>query len=465
MRISQAILLCGGAGSKLYPLNSTGVPKVLLPVANQPLLLYPLRVLEEAGVKDVLVIVSGEATAQKVQSWVTKSYQGTLHLQVKSTAEGSDTADALRAVPDKIREKHEHLLVMSGDLVTDIPLKTFIASHFVTGAVASCLLTPTRTSPASQTKPGSSPRGVDYIGLDPHRNRIIFADSSPEVKRDIRVSAATLRQYPRISIRTDISDQHLYIFKSAAISHILEAKPNIKSIKQQLFPYLVRQQFTRTGAAGGAGMGEAAAKTLSQSLSGALSGSLQDLDMKQLSASSIPLPGEHLPARSWWCNGYHAPANSYCARSNTVSAYLEVNRDVVAPDLAPRLLEVKVVPRLENFVHDSVVLGNKATVSAGCMVGQGSTIGDKSSIKRSVLGRSCKVGNNVKIINSVIMDNVVIENGCQVQNSIICSGVRLQERVSLRDCQVGADYTVAEGSDLRSEELAKTKRPSGEMSR
>lgn len=57
---------------------------------------------------------------------------------------------------------------------------------------------------------------------------------------------------------------------------------------------------------------------------------------------------------------------------------------------------------------------------------QGSSIGDKSSVKRSVLGRSCKIGNNVKIMNSVIMDNVVIENGCQVQNSVVCSGVKLQ---------------------------------------
>lgn len=43
--------------------------------------------------------------------------------QVKSTAEDSDTADALRAVPDKIREKNAQILILSGDLVTDINLK------------------------------------------------------------------------------------------------------------------------------------------------------------------------------------------------------------------------------------------------------------------------------------------------------------------------------------------------------
>lgn len=48
--------------------------------------------------------------------------------QVKSTAENSDTVDALRAVPDKIREKNAQLLVLSGDLVTDINLKVLHCS-------------------------------------------------------------------------------------------------------------------------------------------------------------------------------------------------------------------------------------------------------------------------------------------------------------------------------------------------
>ena len=52
----QAVLLAGGGGSRLYPLNAAGTPKVLLPVANRPLLTFPLRMLEESGVADVLVV-------------------------------------------------------------------------------------------------------------------------------------------------------------------------------------------------------------------------------------------------------------------------------------------------------------------------------------------------------------------------------------------------------------------------
>ena len=59
----QAVILAGGGGSRLYPLNSQGMPKVLMPVANRPLLTFPLRQLEEGGITDVLV-VSGAGDCQ-----------------------------------------------------------------------------------------------------------------------------------------------------------------------------------------------------------------------------------------------------------------------------------------------------------------------------------------------------------------------------------------------------------------
>lgn len=56
----QAVLLAGGSGTNLFPLNQTGLPLSLLPVANQPLITYPLRTLEGAGIVDVLVVGNSE---------------------------------------------------------------------------------------------------------------------------------------------------------------------------------------------------------------------------------------------------------------------------------------------------------------------------------------------------------------------------------------------------------------------
>lgn len=51
----EAVVLAGGDDKRLFPL-SAGVPKALLPVANRPLLHYPLRMLAEAGLRHAWVV-------------------------------------------------------------------------------------------------------------------------------------------------------------------------------------------------------------------------------------------------------------------------------------------------------------------------------------------------------------------------------------------------------------------------
>ncbi|OGP68367.1 MAG: spore coat protein [Deltaproteobacteria bacterium RBG_16_44_11] len=54
----KGVVLAGGLGSRLYPLTKV-TNKHLLPVYNEPMIYYPLRILVNAGIDEILIVTGG----------------------------------------------------------------------------------------------------------------------------------------------------------------------------------------------------------------------------------------------------------------------------------------------------------------------------------------------------------------------------------------------------------------------
>jgi translation initiation factor eIF-2B subunit gamma len=137
--------------------------------------------------------VAGDVATSRLSAWLNQNSK--VQCEVVTVPEEACTAAALRSLEGKIRA--ETFVVVSGDLISEMPLKPIVAAHQLSRSLCTVLLSQRRSSPSAETKPGKAPKAVDYIGLDAGKQRLLFHASSPDTVRDLKVGMGVVRRYGR----------------------------------------------------------------------------------------------------------------------------------------------------------------------------------------------------------------------------------------------------------------------------
>ena len=131
----QALVLAGGEGTRLRPLTLT-TPKPVMPLAGRPFLTFMLDWLARHGVEEA--ILSCGFMSGSVQEVLGDIYAG-MRLRYVFETEPLGTAGPVRLAADE-GVLEDRLLVLNGDVLTDMDLTEEIAFHEEKGAAATLAL-------------------------------------------------------------------------------------------------------------------------------------------------------------------------------------------------------------------------------------------------------------------------------------------------------------------------------------
>jgi len=111
----KGVVLAGGTGSRLFPLTKI-TNKHLLPVYDKPMIFYPIEMLVEAGIRDILIVTGGRNAGDFLRLLGNGKQFGLSHLNYTYQEGEGGIADAL-ALAEHFADGQKICVVLGDNLI------------------------------------------------------------------------------------------------------------------------------------------------------------------------------------------------------------------------------------------------------------------------------------------------------------------------------------------------------------
>ena len=197
----RALVLVGGQGTRLRPLTND-VPKQMLPVVGRPMIARVLEWLARASIEEAILSL-GYIPDAFMSAFPAGEWAG-VKLSYVVEPEPLDTAGAIRFAAHEAGADDERILVVNGDVLTDLDIVELVAAHEAHGGCATIALTPVEDpsaygvvptepdgavqefieKPPAGTAPTNHVNAGTYV-IDPEAIAAIPADRRSSIEREV----------------------------------------------------------------------------------------------------------------------------------------------------------------------------------------------------------------------------------------------------------------------------------------
>ncbi|KZV63026.1 hypothetical protein PENSPDRAFT_657664 [Peniophora sp. CONT] len=437
---------------------------------------YVLAWIEPSGITEVLVVCPAAHRAQishHIQSGASSSGFPSLSIAF-STYEPSDTNGtcvALNAAKARITRDFVLLpcdFVPPADLTLHTILDAFRVDVAVDGAIATgCWFAPNRPDKGTVPDEWGSMLSPSTIVWDQASSSLLHIDTEEDMERngeELELRMALVNKFPRTRLSTALQDSHVYVCRHAVLD-ALALKPHFESFNKEFIPWLCKLQYQRTKQRKYGHVFKPDNDTTTQTLalrhatlSLAARHQAEEWDARSddgspsaaatsfMAASAPSSPIDHdddTQVKPSLRIGLRVHKGSLAGRANTLPALLELNRHFLGQ--TPYMLPTD--------QKDRALIDTKAQIASDSLVGESTQVGDRTSVKRSVIGRHCVLARGAKISGCVLLDHCVVGENAKLEGCILGAGTKVGAKADMKGVVTQTGYEVGAGEQARHEKL------------
>ncbi|GKT44516.1 translation initiation factor IF-2 [Colletotrichum spaethianum] len=464
----QALVLCGpGSSFPTFTSNPDENPKALLPIANRPMVWYPVDFCYRMGITNITLICPASAEEAITTALNTNPYLTALPLPrpdilaPKDLDQTTGTAEILR-LPEVRELITSDFVVLPCDLICEIAGEKLLQAWMVKGASMSDLLDAPKFSASNSNSfsgglgvwrgdglhccyplgpiPVSPPKG----SLLPHLSNLVYSMPTDSLKdlteerKGLPIRHGLMRRHPRLRMLTTHRDAHLYILPRW-IMDFVEKNDRLENIGEDVIGWWAKAGW-QTGLAEKLHLDEVLRKDDENDDDDSLQESTtspQDEDPEELRPHRGTEDSRHADSRD------SDDAKTYGTEMKVppMLAYVHPSQPdapmVRRVDTAQLLLNVSLqlakIPSVEEtgsdaaspFAHAKKVaypegVKGRTTISkADSLVGENVTVEEKVAIKESVVGAGCQLNEGAKLSQCLLMEGAVVGKNCKLTRCIL----------------------------------------------